>query len=83
MPRIRQYADKYAMADLSSHISGRMKTAGITQEDLGIKLKKSQQTISRLLSKPEKMPIGVLRTICKIVDIDQAAVMKAVWCEKS
>jgi transcriptional regulator with XRE-family HTH domain len=83
MPRIRQYAEKYAMADLSAHIKGRMRNSGITQEDLGVQLRKSQQSISRLLNKPERMPIGTLRKICKFVDIDPETIMKAAWCEKN
>ena len=81
MPRIRQYADKYAMQDLRAHILGRMKIAGMTQKDLGEKLNMSQQTVSRMLKRPEKLPLGTLRSICKIVDIDQSLVVKAAWCE--
>ena len=82
MPRIRQYADKYAMQDLRAHIAGRMKIAGITQQDLGEKLNMSQQTVSRMLSHPENIPLGMLRKICKIVDVDQSIVAKAAWCEQ-
>lgn len=83
MPKIPMYADKYAMSDLSAHIQGRMKADGLTQMDLGKKLKKSQQTISRLLNEPEKMSICTLRSICNILEIDHTTVMNAVWCEKN
>lgn len=81
MPRIRQYADKYAMQDLRAHILGRMKIAGMTQKELGEKLNISQQTVSRILKSPEKLPLGTLRSICKLVHIDQSMVAKAAWCE--
>ena len=83
MPRIRQYAEKYAMADLSAHIKGRMMSAGMNQEQLGIRLKTSQQSVSRLLSHPETISIGTLRKICKVVDIDPETIIKAAWCEKN
>lgn len=83
MPRIRQYADRYAMQDLASHISGRMDAQGMTQYDLGAKLGVSQQTISRLLKHPDKISIGMLRKICKAVEIDRDAVSKAAWCSKT
>lgn len=82
MPRIRQYADKYAMSDLTAHIVGRMKSAGLTQQMLGSALGMSQQSVSRLLKSPEEIPLGTLRKICKIIDIDQGVVSKAAWCEK-
>lgn len=81
MPRIRQYADKYAMRDLSAHIMVRMKIAGMTQEDLGNRLNMSQQTVSRILRSPEKLPIGTMRKICAVLDIDQSVVAKAAWCQ--
>lgn len=78
MPRIRQYADKYAMSDLASHIRGRIKASGKTQQEIGDELGVSQQTISRMLKKPETIPIGTLRKICKVVEVDAAVVLKAV-----
>lgn len=81
MPRIRQYADKYAMQDLSAHIAGRMKAAGMTQQELGDKLRVTQQTVSRMLKYPDRLPIGTLRKICKLVEVDQSVVTNAAWCE--
>lgn len=83
MPRIRQNADKYAMTDLAAHIKGRMKDAGLRQEDLGILLQKSAQSVSWMLSHPDKIPLGTLRKICKAIDMDPAVVTKAAWCEKT
>lgn len=80
MPRIRQYADKYAMSDLSAHIKGRMKACGITQEALAVKVDMSQQSISRLLGHPEDISVGLLRKICKIVELDQGVLVKALSC---
>ena len=78
MPRIRQYADKYALKDLASHIRGRTKDSGRTQQDLGDELDMSQQSVSRLLQKPETITIGTLRKICDVVEIDPAVVLNAV-----
>lgn len=78
MPRIKQYADKYAMQDLASHIRGRAEGGGMTQQKLGDALGLSQQSISRLLKKPETMTIGTLRKLCKVVEVDPAVVLNAV-----
>lgn len=83
MPRIRQNADKYALTDLAAHIRGRMKDAGMRQEDLGNLLQKSVQSVSWMLSHPEKIPLGTLRKICKAVDTDPAVITKAAWCKKN
>ena len=83
MPRIRQCADKYAMSDLSAHIVGRMRSAGMNQQKLGAALGLSQQSVSRLLNNPEDMSIGMLRKICKIIDVEEAVVCKAAWCQKT
>ena len=81
MPRIRQYADKYAMQDLASHIVGRMKANGLTQQGLGEKMKMSQQCVSYMLNHPEKITLETMRKLCKAVELDQAIVAKAFWCE--
>lgn len=82
MPRIRQLADKYAMADWSAHIVGRMKTDKISQAKLGETLGVSQQAISKMLRKPEEITIRDLRTVCKVVNIDPIALLKAVGLSK-
>ena len=78
MPRIRQYADKYAMQDLASHIVGRAKNNGKNQQDLGDALGLSQQSVSRLFKKPETMTIGTLRKLCQVVEVDPAVILNAV-----
>lgn len=78
MPRIKQYADKYAMRDLASHIKGRAKENGTTQQELGAALGLSQQSVSRLFRKPETMTIAVLRKLCKVVEVDPAVILNAV-----
>ena len=78
MPRIRQLADKYAMADWCSHLAGRMKTDGVTQAMLGETLGVSQQAVSKMLKRPEELSIRELRSVCKIVNIDPMALLKAV-----
>ena len=70
------------MNDLAAHIVGRMKSMGMNQRTLGAALGLSQQSVSRLLKSPEDIPLGTIRKICKIIDIDQSVVSKAVWCEK-
>lgn len=78
MPRIRQYAAKYAMADFGSHIAGRIKSAGLNQADVADKLGISQQYVSRLLKQPEKLTVKQLREICGIVAIDGRVLLKAI-----
>lgn len=82
MPRIRQLADKYAMADWSAHLVGRMKTDGVTQAKLGETLGVSQQAVSKMMKHPEALSIRELRNVCKIVNIDPAALLKAVGLKK-
>lgn len=76
MPRIRQLADKYAMTDLGAHIKGRIEASGRTQQDIGEELNISQQSVSRLLRNPERITIGTLRKIAKVVKLDQAVILK-------
>ncbi len=78
MPRIKQYADKYAMSDLASHIRGRAKDVGKTQQDIGDALGICQQSASRWLRNPAKMTVGDLRKVAKIIDIDPAVILNAV-----
>ena len=78
MPRIRQYSAKYAMADLGSHIKGRIKNSGLRQEDVGEKLRMSQQSVSRLLNHPERITVKQLREICSLTEIDSQVVLKAI-----
>ena len=78
MPRIRQLADKYAMVDWGSHLTGRIKLAGVTQAQLGEAMGVSQQMVSYMLKKPEEMSIRELRGVCKVIKIDPAALLKAV-----
>lgn len=78
MPRIRQYAAKYAMADFGSHIKGRIRNSGLKQADVGEKLGISQQGVSRLLNHPEKMTMKQLRDICSLTEIDCLVILKAI-----
>lgn len=78
MPRIKQLADKYAMADWCAHLAGRMKMDGVTQAKLGDALGVSQQAVSKMLKRPDELSIRELRNVCKIVNIDPAALLKAV-----
>ena len=77
MPRIRQYAARYAMVDLAAHIKGRTRDAGLRQQELGETLGMSQQGISRLLNHPEKISIDQLRKICSVAEIDTHVILKA------
>ena len=78
MPRIRQYAARYAMVDLASHIKGRAKDAGLRQQELGEAIGMTQQGISRLLNHPEKITVKQLREICGLVEIDSCILLKAI-----
>ena len=78
MPRIRQYAARYAIADLGAHIKGRIKLSGLTQVQLGEKLGMNQQSVSRLLRHPEKLSIKRLRQIGEIIELDGDVILKAI-----
>ena len=78
MPRIRQYAAKYAMADFGSHIKGRIRNSGLKQADVGEKLGISQQSVSRLLKHPERLNIKRLRQINDIAELDSQVILKAI-----
>jgi predicted transcriptional regulator len=78
MPRIRQYAAKYAMADFGSHIKGRIRNSGLKQADVGKKLGISQQGVSRLLNHPEKITMKQLRDICSMTEVDCLVILKAI-----
>lgn len=78
MPRIRQYAAKYAMADFGAHVKGRIKGAGMKQADIAEKMGMTQQGISRLLNHPEKITVKQLREICGLVEIDSCILLKAI-----
>ena len=79
MPRIRQLADKYAMKDLAFHIKGRMDASGKTQQEIGEALDLSQQSVSRLLRNPERITIGTLRKLAKVVDLDQSVILNTFY----
>ena len=78
MPRIRQYAAKYAMADFGSHVRGRIRDAGMKQADVADKMGISQQGVSRLLNHPEKMTMKQLRDICSMTEVDCLVILKAI-----
>lgn len=76
MPRIRMFADKYAMADLAAHIKGRMEASGKTQQEIGDELNISQQSVSRLLRNPGRITVATLRKIASIIELDQDVILK-------
>lgn len=78
MPRIRQYAAKYAMADFGAHVKGRIKGAGMKQADIADKMGITQQGVSKLLNHPEKLTVKQLREICGLVEIDSCILLKAI-----
>lgn len=69
--------EKYAFNDLGAHIKGRLKPSEKTQQDIGDVLKKSQQTVSRLLAKPQNITLGQMRQIISVVDLDTDVILKA------
>lgn len=77
MPRIRQYAARYAMVDLAAHIKGRARNAGIRQQELGEALGMSQQGISKLLNNPGSISLDQLRKICSVAELDTNVVLNA------
>lgn len=77
MPRIKQYADKYAMKDLGNHIIGRMAEQKVRQHQLGDAIGINQPAVSRMLAHPERLTAEEIRKIGKVVKLDPAVVMKS------
>ena len=76
MPRIKQYADKYAMQDLGNHIIGKMAEQKVRQHQLGDALGMNQPSISKMLAHPERITAQEIRKISTVVKLDPAVVMK-------
>ena len=51
MPRVRFYKKNYMVKDLKEFIIGRMRTLGLTQEQMGKEINISQSSFSQRLNK--------------------------------
>lgn len=70
MPRIRQNADKYALADLSGELRCQMSRKGYTQDDLAKSLHISQGTVSKYIKNPGVIPMNVFRGMVALLQPD-------------
>lgn len=68
MPRIRQYADRDAMADFMGELNAQRARFGYdTQRSLAPVIGVCQATAGNYIRNPETIPFGVLRAIVKAV----------------
>lgn len=78
MPRIRQYADRDAMADFVCELNAQRARFGYdTQRSLAPVLGVCQATAGNYIRNPETIPFGVLRAIVKAVKPDPGILLKA------
>ena len=77
MPRIRQYADKYARDDFLKEIDSRGVWAGFrTNEDLGNAVEVSATTVGNLKRDPGRIRLDVLRLMVQILKLDPGIVLR-------
>ena len=61
--------------DIQAQISEGIKSSGLTQTEIGIKLGVSQQTVSHYI-KGDKMPsLDTLANLCVLLDLDPAEIL--------
>lgn len=79
MPRIRQYADRDAMADFMGELNAQRARFGYdTQRSLAPILGVCQATAGNYIRNPETIPFGVLRKLVKVLKPDPVLFLKAV-----
>lgn len=79
MPRIRQYADRDAMADFMGELNAQRARFGYdTQRSLAPVLGVCQATAGNYIRNPETIPFGVLRKLVKALKPDPVLFLKAV-----
>lgn len=78
MPRIRQYAERDAMADFVAELNAQRARFGYnTQRTLGHAIGVCQATAGNYMRNPLTIPFGVLHKIVKLVKPDPAILLKA------
>lgn len=83
MARIRQYADKYATADLVGELNAQMCRKKITQAELAKMLNISQPSVSKYLNHPGEMPVRVFRGMVAALSPNPAICMRFLQFSKS
>lgn len=79
MPRIRQYAERDAMADFMGELNAQRARFGYdTQRSLAPVLGVCQATAGNYIRNPETIPFGVLRKLVKVLKPDPVLFLKAV-----
>lgn len=78
MPRIRQYADRDAMADFIGELNAQRARFGYdTQRSLAPVLGVCQATAGNYIRNPETIPFGVLRKLVKVLKPDPVLLLRA------
>ena len=78
MPRLRQNAERDAMKDLVGEISAQSARYGYrSQKSFGSALGVCQATAGNYLKDPDRIPIGTLRAMVKLLRLDPLIVLKA------
>lgn len=78
MPRIRQNAERDAMADFMGELNAQRARFGYdTQRSLAPVLGVCQATAGNYIRNPETIPFGVLRKLVKVLKPDPVLLLKA------
>lgn len=75
MPRIRQYAERYAAEDFRREMRSRMGYHDLSQHGLAQKTDISQTTISNRIRDPNDITVGELRSLNKVLGLNPRIVL--------
>ena len=75
MPRVRFYKKNYMVKDLKEFIIGRMRTLGLTQEQIGKEINISQSSFSQRLNK-SLFSYGDLLTLFKKLNATDEEILR-------
>ena len=76
MPRIRQYEEKYAREDFCKAIAHAQVDAGVrTAKELAQAVEIPYTSFWKMMKEPEKITLGQLRRIAKVIPIQPADVL--------
>lgn len=77
MPRIRQYAEKYANEDFLKELSHRKVDCGIrTDKELGEMIGVCPSSMSKRKQRPETFAVGELRGLVRVLKPDPVVVLQ-------
>lgn len=77
MPRIRQYAEKYQAEDFSGEVRAQVARKGLNQYKMSMVFGVTPATMSKYLTSPDTIRMGMLRRMVKELKLDPVVVMKA------